>query len=63
MFKLNLFVYKSMEEKSVPLMLMCMFPFIRRWKLTRPPTRNAIISVIGEIVGIHAKSKSLAVLV
>ena len=30
MFKLNLFVYKLMEEKLVPLTLMCMFPFIRQ---------------------------------
>ena len=63
MFKLKLFVYKLIEEKLVPLTLMCMFPFTRRWKLTYPPTRNAIISVIREIVGIHAKSKSLAVLI
>jgi hypothetical protein len=63
MFELKLFVYKSVEEKSVPLTLMCMFPFTRRWKLTRPPTRNAIISVVGEIVGIHTESKSLAVLI
>lgn len=63
MFELKLSVYKSKEEKSAPLTLMCMFPSTRRWRSTRLPSRGSLVSVAGEISGIHDETKSVAVLI
>jgi len=62
-FHLQSYVYKSAEEKSVSLKLVCLFPNTKRWANVALPKRGALVSVTGEVIGVHYETKCFAVLI
>lgn len=61
-FQLKTSIYES-KTNSNEYTIVCLYPYTSRFKNTPCPNRHALVSVFGQIIGIHNTSGCLAVLV